>query len=308
MVSETVEQDANRLWDHLSPRLDELMGRLRLRDREVLLLRFYQGKSIAEIGDELSISEDAARKRVSTALEELRRSFGFRGAAVPAVAIGTLLSANTTHAAPTSLIATISSSGAAPSAAVVGMADAVRRMILLTKMKVAAIVLFFAALLPGAAVASFCLAFQSPPQPVGPPVSPPSVSVSPQTASGVQYEVGNSDFLPGDNIAITSIQGTANSIAPGNSYTIKGTYKLASHSQAMLAIYTGAFNPGENDNGPYGNNHVDVPAGAGTFSLEMTMRIEGYPHVSFYPSGGGSSFGTPNFGSGKYLFRGTGAH
>jgi RNA polymerase sigma factor (sigma-70 family) len=310
MVSEILEPDVDRLWDHLAPRLENLMGRLRLRHREVLLLRFYQGKSIAQIGDALNITEEAARKRVSTALDELRRLFGFGGEAVPAVAIGTLMLARATHAAPLPLVAAIRATGTAAPASVAGLADAVRRMILLAKIKFTAIILFFTAVLPVATVASLSLAFQKPPQPMAlpqPVAVPPSLPVllAPSQANNdVSFQTGYSKFLAGDRLTITSIRGTAAAMAPGNSYTVKGTYVLSSEAQATVAVYTGAMNPGENDNGPYGNNQINVQAGKGTFTLELVMRIEGYPHVSFYPSGGGQAFGTLNFGTGKYLFRG----
>jgi len=303
MVSEIVEPDADRLWDHLSPRLDELMGRLRLRHREVLLLRFYQGKSIAQIGQTLNITEEAARKRVSTALEALRKLFGFGGEAIGTTAIGTLLLANATHPAPTGLVATIGASGAAPAASIVGLVEAIRRMILLAKIKVAALVLVFGAILPVAAVASLSRVLQRSPGISPAPSQPVLYAPSQPVSLAVPVETGYSNFLPGDNISITGIHGTAATFAPNNSYMVTGTYTLASHADATLAIFTGAMNPGENDNGPYGRNSVNIQSGKGTFKLEMMMRIEGYPHVSFYPSGGGESFGTRNFGTGKYLFR-----
>jgi hypothetical protein len=64
-----------------------------------------------------------------------------------------------------------------------------------------------------------------------------------------------------------------------------------------------AMKAGENENGPFGNNNMTINAGNGTFSLNFMMRIEGYPHVSFYPVAGGQSLGSLYFGSGKYVYR-----
>jgi hypothetical protein len=43
--------------------------------------------------------------------------------------------------------------------------------------------------------------------------------------------------LTGDTITIVEVRGTADTIAPGNIYWIKGTYALASHDRAMSAAF-----------------------------------------------------------------------
>ncbi len=45
------------------------------RDREAVLLHFFEGHSFAEVGGLLSLSADAARMRVNRALEKLRSDF-----------------------------------------------------------------------------------------------------------------------------------------------------------------------------------------------------------------------------------------
>ncbi|MEO7714732.1 MAG: sigma-70 family RNA polymerase sigma factor [Capsulimonas sp.] len=54
------------------PMLNDALAALRDADREVLLLRFYQQMSLAEIGEALGVSEDAARKRITRGLDKLR--------------------------------------------------------------------------------------------------------------------------------------------------------------------------------------------------------------------------------------------
>ena len=41
-------------------------------DRHAVVLRFFDGKSMREVGAALGANEDAAKKRVSRALEKLR--------------------------------------------------------------------------------------------------------------------------------------------------------------------------------------------------------------------------------------------
>src|SRR6187402_1599882 len=48
-------------------------------DREALVLRYFSGKSVREVGEALGIREDAAQKRLSKALDALTRCFRRRG-------------------------------------------------------------------------------------------------------------------------------------------------------------------------------------------------------------------------------------
>src|SRR5204863_9907589 len=74
----------------LHPELDEAMLELREGDREALVLRYFSGKSIREVGEALGIREDAAQKRLSKALDALTRCFRRRGMRVAAPAIAAL--------------------------------------------------------------------------------------------------------------------------------------------------------------------------------------------------------------------------
>jgi RNA polymerase sigma factor (sigma-70 family) len=79
--------DAKSSLSELEPELDEAMLELRARDREVLVLRYFSGKSVREIGAALGIREDAAQKRVSKALDALTGCFRRRGLRVAAPAL-----------------------------------------------------------------------------------------------------------------------------------------------------------------------------------------------------------------------------
>jgi len=54
-------------WERLAPLLDEAMLHLRERDRNALVLRFFQNKSMREVGLALGVEERAAQKRVAGA-------------------------------------------------------------------------------------------------------------------------------------------------------------------------------------------------------------------------------------------------
>jgi len=120
---------------------------------------------------------------------------------------------------------------------------------------------------------------------------PKTLDIGNTLSSLVDFNTGNSQFLAGDAITITEIKGTSSKFSVGNSYQAKGTYTLASHPHAMLAIYTTAKTSAENDKGPYGNNNLGVEKGSGQFTLNFSIRKNGQTHISFYPSEGGVTFG-----------------
>jgi RNA polymerase sigma factor (sigma-70 family) len=63
----------------LVPLLDEALLSLRESDRTALLLRYYENRSLREVGGVLGVGEDAAQKRVAAAVERLTRFFQLRG-------------------------------------------------------------------------------------------------------------------------------------------------------------------------------------------------------------------------------------
>ena len=97
------EAAPSREWQQIAPLLDEAMARLSETDRNAVLLRYFDNKSLTEVGAALGTSQDTASKRMARAVNRLRAFFAQRGAVLPAVAIGGLLSAHAVHAAPSSL-------------------------------------------------------------------------------------------------------------------------------------------------------------------------------------------------------------
>jgi len=97
-------------WTHVEPLLDEAMHALDDTDRAAVLLRYFENKSLREVGETLGTSDDAAQKRVSRAVERLREFFAKRGVAIGAGGLVVVISANAVQAAPVGLAAAISSS------------------------------------------------------------------------------------------------------------------------------------------------------------------------------------------------------
>ncbi len=94
---------AEAVWQELSPMVDEAMNRLGKTDRDALLLRYFENKSLREVGAALGTNEEAAKKRVARGLDKLRAFFAKRGVAMSSVAIAGALSAYSVQAAPVAL-------------------------------------------------------------------------------------------------------------------------------------------------------------------------------------------------------------
>jgi RNA polymerase sigma factor (sigma-70 family) len=106
-------------WDELSPMLDEGLNKLRSADRDALLLRFFEKKSLRDIGVALGISEEAAAKRVTRAVDRLRDYFRRRGVAVSAAVLPMMLTTHALQSAPAGIASAVfaTSTGAGTGAA-----------------------------------------------------------------------------------------------------------------------------------------------------------------------------------------------
>ena len=90
-------------WTSIEPLLDEAMQELDDADRAAVLLRYFENKSLREVGAALGSSDDAAQKRVSRAVERLREFFAKRGVKAGAAGLAVVISANAVQAAPAGL-------------------------------------------------------------------------------------------------------------------------------------------------------------------------------------------------------------
>ena len=110
-------------WDSIEPLLDEAMNALGETERTAVLLRYFENQSLRDVGQVLGISEDAAQKRVTRAVERLRLRFEAKGCSIGAGGIAGVIAANAIQAAPVGLSAAIATAAVAGSTVA-----AVRRM------------------------------------------------------------------------------------------------------------------------------------------------------------------------------------
>lgn len=107
---EPTASDGESAWDQITPHLNDALNQLREPDRAAIILRFFESKSIAQIGSALGTNESATKMRIARALEQLRDIFHARGIALPGALLLAALSTQTAPAAPIGLAASIATS------------------------------------------------------------------------------------------------------------------------------------------------------------------------------------------------------
>jgi hypothetical protein len=143
MQSTLEETTPDLAWPELAPLLDEAMGRLGATDRDAVVLRYFENKTLPEVGAALGMEERAAQKRVHRALEKLRKFFSKRGVAATTTIIAGAMSAHSVQAAPMALAQSVTAAaltkGAAASGSTLILIKGALKLMAWTKMKTAAV-------------------------------------------------------------------------------------------------------------------------------------------------------------------------
>jgi RNA polymerase sigma factor (sigma-70 family) len=108
-----LNEPGSDVWRQIAPLLDTAVADLNEKDRQAIVLRFYEGRNLREVGAVLGASEDAAEKRVNRAVEKLRTFFAKRGVSVSSTALAVVLGAHAVQAAPVGLAVAISAAALA---------------------------------------------------------------------------------------------------------------------------------------------------------------------------------------------------
>ncbi len=122
-------------WTDIEPFLDEAVAALAETDRAAMLLRYFENKSLRDVGQQLGVGEDAAQKRVSRAVEKLREFFAKRKITVGASGLAILISANAVQSAPVGLAVTISAAALAGTAVTTSTVIAAAKAIAMTTLQ-----------------------------------------------------------------------------------------------------------------------------------------------------------------------------
>src|SRR4051812_41311285 len=74
-------------WNQIWPLLDEALKNLGEKEHDAVVLRFFEGKELRQVGVAMGTTEDAARMRVNRGLEKLRKFFTKKGVTLSATAL-----------------------------------------------------------------------------------------------------------------------------------------------------------------------------------------------------------------------------
>jgi len=122
-------------WPKLSRVLDAAMSGLEEADYDALVLRFYQNQDFRTIGAAIGVSDDAAQKRVSRALEKLRELLARSGVRTTVAALAVVIPANAIQAAPAGLAAAISTAAISGTAFASAAVAATKTIVMTTLQK-----------------------------------------------------------------------------------------------------------------------------------------------------------------------------
>jgi RNA polymerase sigma factor (sigma-70 family) len=138
-MQSVLNEPGNDLWPKIAPMLDDAVADLNETDRQAIMLRFYEGRNLREVGAALGASEDAAEKRVNRAVEKLRTFFAKRGVTVGASGLAVVISYNAVQAAPVGLAVAISTALTGTTLAATTTATGAKAIAMTTLQKIIAV-------------------------------------------------------------------------------------------------------------------------------------------------------------------------
>jgi RNA polymerase sigma factor (sigma-70 family) len=128
-------------FNELSRVLDDALAKLRAADRDAIVLRYLQALSLADVGRSLGVTEEAARKRVSRGVQQLKQLFARDGVSIDSVSLAIFAAAPAPQAVVDAAVAL------KPSAKAISLSKGTMRMLAIQR----AVVLSLIMVLVGAA-------------------------------------------------------------------------------------------------------------------------------------------------------------
>lgn len=108
------------VWTRIAPLVDEALADLGGTDRDAILLRYVEGRSLREVSTMLGVTEEAAKKRVSRGVEKLRQNLRRSGTAIPTTVLTAALAAHASATPEAALMATWTAQALTPATAAGG--------------------------------------------------------------------------------------------------------------------------------------------------------------------------------------------
>ena len=119
-MQSALDESESDAWAQFAPHLDEALNCLGEKEHNAVVLRFFEGKELKEVGAAMRTGEDAARMRVNRGVEKLRKFFTKRGITLSAAMIAGAVSTHSVQAAPVGLAKSVTAIAIAKGAAVSG--------------------------------------------------------------------------------------------------------------------------------------------------------------------------------------------
>src|SRR5690242_403041 len=126
-------------WQQIQPVLDDAMHELNETDRSAVVLRFFEDRSLKEVGLALGLNENAARMRVERALEKLQSLLAKRGVTGTATGLTVAIAAGAVLSAPTGLAASVATGAIAAGASSAAATFTTLKLMTMTKLKLGVI-------------------------------------------------------------------------------------------------------------------------------------------------------------------------
>jgi hypothetical protein len=133
-------------WRQIQPLLDDAMHQLNEKERTVIVLRFFEERSLKEVALALGLNENSAHVRIHRALERLRFLLAKRGITSTASGLATALGFGAVISAPSSLAGSVVATSLAVPTTTSTTISLIAFMTL-TKLKLAIVVCLIAGLL-----------------------------------------------------------------------------------------------------------------------------------------------------------------
>jgi len=128
----------DQLWQQVRPVLDDVMHELNPEDRSAVVLRFFEGRSLKEVGAALGLTENAASKRVERSLEKLHGLLSQRGVKSTASTLAVVLAAGAVLTAPAALASTVATGALSTAASSSSATFSAAKLLSMVKTKTAA--------------------------------------------------------------------------------------------------------------------------------------------------------------------------
>jgi len=134
-IEEIANSGDEACWREIAPVLDLLLGKLKPAERDALLLRFFEERSLKEIGQMVGCGETGASQRISRALEKLRVLLARKGITCSTTALSSNLVSHAIQPLSAAVLSALAVASVAEAATSGVSAVGILNLVTMTKLK-----------------------------------------------------------------------------------------------------------------------------------------------------------------------------